>query len=1290
MRLASRLVLCAVLAASAALAAETATLTFEEPQTAGMSGLRVFWDRPVVLAPDGATEENGRGSILKGPMAIWAGDLGWHRHLNYWHEDRKRAEQPRRPGATCFDAVHRSLLVRFPGAAASLAAQMAKGYAIAKAQLVLPFKGTEKMSRGYKEPTSFIHGIWDKQAPRWHAVAWALRQPWQAHPESGPTFNASIHGAAYWTKYGAQDGEHDRFPIRFGPAEVSSKAAEPLDVTKALTDAAFGATPAARLRTVEDCGFLVRKWETYDAHFTTPGYEWASMTGSRGIFIESPKLVVVLRKDPAAPKPGALPPAPDLAKLKGGAPTAVLPTPEKFAQLRARYGFKRPTWMPDWQWARVEELYRLGGRANTFPDTVEDYQRWVDAILATQPRRWEGFSAADQLSLFYTFQGALPAPVADHWHLYWTAWLNPHMATQDMVHNQYHQIWTKWRPVGSDYADRTGDWRGNSSYYRESYTRIISTMNFNHTAALGALLGGRFIGSERAMADGRFGLEHFPLRLWAWYDGTTQESIDHYYFAITLQAQKMFADFAPTRFDRMMGQSILLKSIEELAACYHPGLRRFISTSSRTGIAYPIQIQDGLQHILHTLSHEGTLTDLDRVGARKKDRSVIPVIGRDLRPRRVAVQTTQSPWAPDWLAQIVDRKPIPFHMTTTFRQWGAFRTEPRWKKSFLAHHYGMASIDLGNNVIQAMALWRRTDAKVARATDLGLLNLRYGFNKTNLLDTSKGGVLGIQGGGTAIVQHRNKMVVLTSPYDKLKSHRYKPEKTEIRSLQTTLGLHTIQPEPTWTVTIDGKPVAGLPARAKASSRIAIEDGATYIGIIPIPATDLGRDAEILLHTGDEPIVMQGGGKLREKLLIESYNFRQQNPLDQKAADWPRIDAAYGGFIIELGDRTEHASFQAFQKHIQQAALSTRWEKGTETLHLAYKSGGDTIEVGYRPRQGDGPGDKLPASRYFPYRRVNGTWPYLPEGVDRETPLSIQGRLGRLEKNGAVLTLEPGQMGYLLTEPTTGTFLAANPLPDPTYFRFRLPGDVVVEADGKLGLARIVVRPSENKVWVDYAVREDQQGEDMATALLVYGLGGRPTVVRNGEPLLLVQTTPAQIVPLAGNVAIGKVLARHKAARAAAEKAFAAPKAAEQAVLRYESKQEHYLLTRPRSGAFAFQRLWPGPTAFEAKAPGGLRVAADGRLALRRLVLDPARNHIEVDAPRYLQVKFEEKATALLVFAPKRPTVLVNGRPCEATLPTADIAGARAWVVPLYGADPKAAAKDIAARYAAAMARLANP
>jgi len=203
------------------------------------------------------------------------------------------------------------------------------------------------------------------------------------------------------------------------------------------------------------------------------------------------------------------------------------------------------------------------------------------------------------------FSETWPAPVREHWKLYWWAWLMPDRDIKDLVQGYVGA------QQNQDYIKRTGDWRGNASVYR-TYCRAMGTMNFNHWAANGTLLGGAILGSEAMLNEGRYGLEKWPLRTWCWFDGSTQESIDHYYFSISLKDQKVFADFGPTAFDRMMGRNILAKSVGELAALHHPSLKRFISSSGRTGIAYLLSIQDGTKHIVHTLSKRGALTDVGR------------------------------------------------------------------------------------------------------------------------------------------------------------------------------------------------------------------------------------------------------------------------------------------------------------------------------------------------------------------------------------------------------------------------------------------------------------------------------------------------------------------------------------------------------------------------------------------------------------------------------------------------------------------------------------------------------
>ena len=43
----------------------------------------------------------------------------------------------------------------------------------------------------------------------------------------------------------------------------------------------------------------------------------------------------------------------------------------------------------------------------------------------------------------------------------------------------------------AEYWDKTRDWRGRTSFFRAGYNYTTSTQNFNHTAAMGALLSGR-------------------------------------------------------------------------------------------------------------------------------------------------------------------------------------------------------------------------------------------------------------------------------------------------------------------------------------------------------------------------------------------------------------------------------------------------------------------------------------------------------------------------------------------------------------------------------------------------------------------------------------------------------------------------------------------------------------------------------------------------------------------------------------------------------------------------------
>ena len=98
------------------------TLVIDQPELAGISGFRAYWDQPVVLIEDVATKEANLGLFGSGSVADWSTG---------------------QPGAIAFDAVHRSLLASFPGSAKAIVKKLSEGNSIVKVELVLPFKDTE-------------------------------------------------------------------------------------------------------------------------------------------------------------------------------------------------------------------------------------------------------------------------------------------------------------------------------------------------------------------------------------------------------------------------------------------------------------------------------------------------------------------------------------------------------------------------------------------------------------------------------------------------------------------------------------------------------------------------------------------------------------------------------------------------------------------------------------------------------------------------------------------------------------------------------------------------------------------------------------------------------------------------------------------------------------------------------------------------------------------------------------------------------------------------------------------
>ena len=134
---------------------------------------------------------------------------------------------------------------------------------------------------------------------------------------------------------------------------------------------------------------------------------------------------------------------------------------------------------------------------------------------------------------------------------------------------------------------------------------------------------------------------------------------------------------------------------------------------------------------------------------------------------------------------------------------------------------------------------------------------------------------------------------------------------------------------------------------------------------------------------------------------------------------------------------------------------------------------------------------------FAVRKLNGQWPYLPPGIDRDTTWAQQGTTGRLEKNGAVLETEAGKKAYLIADPLSGGVVAYNPLPDPQTWKLTTRDGATFFADGKLGLLRLEYRPWSHEVAIDHVLKPDQT-DGTAKRLSIAGLSAAPRVILNGR------------------------------------------------------------------------------------------------------------------------------------------------------------------------------------------------
>jgi hypothetical protein len=651
---------------------------------------------------------------------------------------------------------------------------------------------------------------------------------------------------------------------------------------------------------------------------------------------------------------------------------------------------------------------------------------------------------------------------------------------------------------GDTYYRTTGDWRGNKSYYRSGFTRMMSTANFNSSAASGALLNGQIIGSQHAIEDGRAGLMRFPFWMWTWSAGVGQEYIDHYYWSIASAGNKLFADFCEAPQDKMAGWSIIQKTSNDLAMSFHPNLKTLLGPASRTYYEHVLGQQDGLYHILHTLSKKGALSDVATgtlpaltnpvPDANGKLPNPISAWGHDYPPMQVALNSLSGPWGDEWMSEWVDEKPLPWRAMAEKK----VTSEGDWVTTYFGENYGLSSIRKTGQRIHVLGQWRRKSESPSSMRDIGTLDMRMGFNQTQIGSDSDG-IITAQG-IYRTYQFDNKLIMLAKPDPAVISERAKEfpfgrrklPAQEIKSVQCTAALFNFEePSPKWEIFVDGKRVESLPATAKSGQVITLRDGVTYLAIRPLQTDDLGRNADITLEAGQpQTQCNHESTNIQPALLIQSNFYRKDEAIPQDAL--AKLKDATSGFIVEMGDEKEYGSFEKFQAHIREAKL------GGAKGEVDYLSGKERMVATW---------DKFTVNDKDPYADAKD------QNLMQDTTLSQMGRRN-LDKSGAVVEhgdLNPELPLLLQTFPKQKIYVAANMLPNYLAYSFSEPGGVKIVADGICSMGRWAVKDS-REIDIKYTPFGDQYRSEaekkhpLATLLFVSGTKEKPKVTLNEKDI----------------------------------------------------------------------------------------------------------------------------------------------------------------------------------------------
>jgi len=201
---------------------------------------------------------------------------------------------------------------------------------------------------------------------------------------------------------------------------------------------------------------------------------------------------------------------------------------------------------------------------------------------------------------------------------------------------------------------------------------------------------------------------------------------------------------------------------------------------------------------------------------------------------------------------------------------------------------------------------------------------------------------------------------------------------------------------------------------------------------------------------------------------DAFALEVDEPLPNADETWRALMDATCGWLVEVADASDYASFAEFRAHLAQMPVATEWSAEERTLSIDWTSGEDAMALNFcTALQRERDNRPWPWSQVITRASVNGESPWPADGILFDSPLGQLVTTGHAEKAGATLDTMPGQSAMLKVEPISGNFIAINPFVDPVPLELSVPGGVTVRSEGDFGCGRIRVCPAENALWVSY-------------------------------------------------------------------------------------------------------------------------------------------------------------------------------------------------------------------------------